>query len=119
RSFCSQRLLRSPRYQEVWDHLCAGNAYSGVVERLRSDGSSCWLEATYSPVLDDTGQVAHILKIASNITERRAREERQKEHLHRLSLVADATDTAVDILCMSTLALRACLAGSLRRWLEK
>ena len=97
RSFCSERLLRSPRYQEVWDHLCAGNAYSGVVERLRSDGSSCWLEATYSPVLDDTGQVAHILKIASNITERRAREERQKEHLHRLSLVADATDTAVVI----------------------
>nr|WP_261794578.1 EAL domain-containing protein [Comamonas testosteroni] len=97
RSFCSQRLLSSPKYQQVWDLLCAGNAYSGVVERLRSDGSSCWLEATYSPVLDEQSQVSHILKIASNITERRAREQLQKENLRRLSLVADATDTAVVI----------------------
>ena len=97
RSFCTERLLRSPKYQAAWDLLCAGGAYSGVVERLRSDGSSCWLEATYSPVLDEQGQVSHILKIATDITERRAREKAQQEHLYLLSLVANASDTAVII----------------------
>ncbi|WEE76394.1 EAL domain-containing protein [Comamonas testosteroni] len=97
RSFCSARLADSARYREIWTHLCAGNAYSGVVERLRSDGSSCWLEATYSPVMDAQGRVMHILKIATDVTQRRAREQAQQEHLRRLSLVADASDTAVVI----------------------
>jgi PAS domain S-box-containing protein len=91
RSFCSARLADSARYREIWTHLCAGNAYSGVVERLRSDGSSCWLEATYSPVMDAQGRVMHILKIATDVTQRRAREQAQQEHLRRLSLVADAS----------------------------
>ena len=97
RSFCTPALLGSDKYESIWSSLCAGQAYSGVVERLRSDGSSCWLEATYSPVLDAQGQVLQILKIATDISARRAREQAQQEHLHRLSLVADASDTAVVI----------------------
>ena len=97
RSFCTSALLASERYEATWSHLCAGHAYSNVVERLRSDGSSCWLDATYSPVLDAQGRVIQILKIATDITERRAREQAQQEHLRRLSLVANASDTAVII----------------------
>ena len=97
RSFCTPALLASPRYDAIWSLLCTGQAYSGVVERLRSDGSSCWLEATYTPVLDAQGQVTQILKIATDITQRHARELAQQEHLRRLSLVANATDTAVII----------------------
>lgn len=95
--FCTERLLSTPGYQNIWEHLCAGNAYSGVEERLRSDGSHCWLEATYFPVWNEQSQVTHILKIATDITERHERELTQKEHLHRLSLVADATDTPIII----------------------
>lgn len=97
RSFCTPALLGSDKYDTIWSSLCAGQAYSGIVERLRSDGSSCWLEATYSPVLDAQGQVLQILKIATDISARRAREQAQQEHLRRLSLVADASDTAVVI----------------------
>jgi PAS domain-containing protein len=49
-----------------------------MVERLRSDGSSCWLEATYSPVLDAQGRVLQILKIATDITARHARSRRSR-----------------------------------------
>ncbi|MEX8191630.1 sensor domain-containing protein [Comamonas guangdongensis] len=97
RSFCTPALLDSNRYEAIWSRLCAGHAYSDVVERLRSDGSSCWLDTTYSPVLDAQGQVIQILKVATDITERRAREQAQQEHLRRLSLVANASDTAVII----------------------
>ncbi|WP_313570695.1 sensor domain-containing protein [Comamonas terrigena] len=94
-SFCTPALLGSDKYETIWSSLCAGHAYSGIVERLRSDGSSCWLEATYSPVLDAQGRVLQILKVATDITARHAREQAQQEHLRRLSLVADASDTAV------------------------
>lgn len=94
-SLCTPALLATSRYHDIWAQLCAGTAYSGVVERVRSDGRSCWMEATYSPVLDAQGQVVEILKIATDITARRTQELAQKAHLQRLSLIADATDTAV------------------------
>ena len=94
-SLCTPALLATSRYHDIWAQLCAGTAYSGVVERVRSDGRSCWMEATYSPVLDAQGQVVEILKIATDITARRTQEQAQKAHLQRLSLIADATDTAV------------------------
>ena len=94
-SFCPAALAASEDYREFWPRLLEGRAQRGVYERRRSDGSSCWLEASYAPVLDAQGRVAQVLKIASDISERLQRERAQQEHLRRLSLVADASDTAV------------------------
>ncbi|MEG1767749.1 MAG: EAL domain-containing protein, partial [Comamonas sp.] len=52
---------------------------------------------TYTPVLDAQGKVRQILKIATDITARLQREQAQTEHLQRLSMVADASGTAVVI----------------------
>lgn len=95
RSFCPPALVETSTYRELWPQLLGGNAYSGVVERMRSDGSSCWLEATYTPVLDASGQLVQVLKIATDITLRRRQELAQHEQLRRLSLVADTSDAAV------------------------
>ncbi len=96
-SFCPDTLTRSAAYEDIWAQLRAGQAYVGVVERLRQDGSSCWLEATYCPVRNAQGEIVQIVKVATDITERRRQESLRQEHLARLSLVADATDTAVII----------------------
>ena len=96
-SFCTPAFATSADYQNFWPQLRDGQARTGLAERLRSDGSSCWLEATYTPVLDAQGKVRQILKIATDITQRLQREQAQKEHLQRLSLVADASSTAVVI----------------------
>lgn len=95
RSFCTEALRDSARYEQVWAQLRAGQGFCGVVERLRLDGTHCWLEANYIPVRNAQGQVDHILKVANDITERRAQAQQQQEHLQLLSLVADATDSAV------------------------
>lgn len=95
--FCLPDFAQDPEYETFWQHLQQGHAYSGQIERLRHDGSSCWLEATYTPVLDAQGDVLQILKIATDITERLLRERGQQQHLRRLSLVADASDSAVMI----------------------
>jgi hypothetical protein len=80
RSFCPQALLNSGRYSTIWSNLCAGNPFSGPVERIRDDGRSCWLDATYSPY--STHRVrCSIFKIATDITDRYVKEQAQQEHL--------------------------------------
>lgn len=96
-SFCLPAYASSDDYDEFWARLRGGEAHSGLAERMRRDGSSCWLEATYTPVLDGAGRVLQVLKIATDISERLRLEQAQQEHLQRLSLVADASDTAVMI----------------------
>lgn len=96
-SFCSPALGQSPAYAGMWKSLRAGQEFSGVVERVRSDGSTCWLEALYSPIANEQGVLTHVLKVASDITERHEIELAQQEHLRRLSLVAGATDNAIVI----------------------
>ncbi len=96
-SFCTPAFAESAEYQEFWPRLRGGQASGGVAERVRSDGSSCWLQSTYTPVFDARGEIRHILKIATDITGRLRREQAQREHLRRLSLVADASSTAVVI----------------------
>lgn len=94
-SFCRCAGEQTPGCCDFWPQLVGGGSHTGVVERLRSDGSSCWLEATYTPVFDAAGQLLQVLKIATDITERHRRQLAQQEHLQRLSLVADTTDAAV------------------------
>ena len=96
-SFCPEQFAQSPQYQAFWSQLCAGETFSGVVERLKSNGEPCWLEATYTPIKNAQGQVEHVLKVATDITLRRLAEQGRQEHLRLLSLVANASDTAVMI----------------------
>ncbi len=97
RSFCTPEFAGSPDYDAFWRALTCGGSHAGLAERLRSDGSRCWLEAIYAPVRDVQGRLLQILKVATDVTDRREQERGQEEHLRRLSLVADASDTAVII----------------------
>ena len=47
-SFCTEAFASSTEYRNFWPQLRDGQARTGLAERLRSDGSSCWLEATYT-----------------------------------------------------------------------
>lgn len=96
-SFCPPALVESPRYAATWQGLRQGQPFTGVVERVRSDGQSRWLEATYAPVRDASGQIVQVLKVANDITERYQQEQVQQVHLRRLSQVADATGAAIVI----------------------
>ena len=95
RSFCPTSFAETEDYDTFWLSLCQGISYSGFVERIREDHSSCWLEATYTPVLDQHGTVIQILKIATDISARLQHEREQQLYLDHLSLAADINDTAV------------------------
>ncbi len=95
RQFCFPAFTNSPAYAAFWDSLRRGESHSDQVARQHRDGSQLWLEATYIPVRGEDGEVQHILKIAMDVSVRVQHEHDKNERLRRLSLVVDATDTAV------------------------
>lgn len=94
---CPEELVHSPAYEAMWQSLCTGHEFSGVVERVCSDGSRCWLEALYAPVRDRAGEVTHVMMVATDVTQSKRTELARQDHLWRLSLVADTTDAAIVI----------------------
>lgn len=81
-------------HQDLWRVLRSGRPYSGLVERVARDGRAVWLEVTYAPTFDQTGQLLSILSISSDVSLRVERERSESKRLWQ-SLVVDETDSAV------------------------
>jgi methyl-accepting chemotaxis protein len=70
RMFCTPDFARSAEYGQWWSNLRSGQFQSGTFERVAGNGQSVWLEASYNPVRDDTGQVVRVVKYAMDVTPR-------------------------------------------------
>lgn len=70
RQFCTSEFQNSPDYTKLWDDLKAGSKFQEKIHRVSKMNDLVCLEATYIPVLNDTGEVNAVLKIATDITER-------------------------------------------------
>ena len=68
RIFCDNSYTGSSAYQQFWQQLNQGHAQNGTFSRLHKSGRQLYLQASYFPVLDDTGRVTKILKLASDVT---------------------------------------------------
>lgn len=68
KSFYSKDVLQSGLYDQIWSDLRAGKSYSGLIEKIKKDGSSVWLQAVYAPVMDEMGRVQKIMMIATDVT---------------------------------------------------
>ena len=55
-------------YDLFWNDLNNGEYIEGEFERARSDGSSVWISASYSPVRCKKGIVYQVIKIGQDIT---------------------------------------------------
>ncbi|MCT4557369.1 MAG: methyl-accepting chemotaxis protein [Pelagimonas sp.] len=70
-------------YKQMWADLAEGQLYSEQFPRVRKDGTVIWIQATYGPVFDDSGELVNVVKVASDITSR-------KEAMHNLAEGLDA-----------------------------
>lgn len=93
RIFVSPSYASSPEYQNFWEELANGKALRRDILRYKKDGEPIWLYASYTPLFDQQGRVFKVLKLAQDISIRKAEEEEVK----RLSLVANNTDNSVVI----------------------
>ncbi|WP_256737534.1 PAS domain-containing methyl-accepting chemotaxis protein [Pseudomonas sp. dw_358] len=85
RIFCESSFHQSEDYARLWRDMARGEALSGTFLRLDKQQREVWLEASYMPVLGEDGQVASVLKVASNITERVFRERENQSVVDALS----------------------------------
>ncbi|PAD39532.1 methyl-accepting chemotaxis protein [Terribacillus sp. 7520-G] len=68
RELCPRAFSASRDYEVFWENLRANKLYHNKVERVRKDGSTLWLDAFYTPVINAEGKVDSIIKIATDIT---------------------------------------------------
>lgn len=58
----------SPDYDQFWRMLRGGDFQAGQFERVRRDGSTVHIQATYNPIFDRDGRPVRIVKLAADVT---------------------------------------------------
>ena len=75
RMFVDPEYARSSDYAEFWRGLKDGRTQQGQVLRLAKDGTKRWLQASYTPIRDLSGNFYKVVKYATDLTaERRLRD---------------------------------------------
>ncbi len=69
RIFCESAYATSSEYSAFWKSLESGQYKSAEYCRLQKGGRKIYIQATYNPIFDDTGQVVRVVKFATDITE--------------------------------------------------
>lgn len=78
RLFCTPQCTNSVAYQGFWSRLSKGEFINDRFLRLDKQGREIWLEASYNPVRDASGQVIKVVKIAADVTARVQKEQEQE-----------------------------------------
>ncbi|GHC15192.1 methyl-accepting chemotaxis protein [Kushneria pakistanensis] len=74
RIFCDPEESASSEYRAFWQKLGRGEFDAGEYRRIGNDGREIWLQATYNPILDDSGIPVRVIKFASDITAQKQRD---------------------------------------------
>jgi len=69
--FVKSEEAASRDYAAFWESLRSGEFQSAEFRRQARGGREVWIQATYNPVFDRQGRVERILKLATDVTERR------------------------------------------------
>ncbi|MBL4630081.1 MAG: PAS domain S-box protein [Paraglaciecola sp.] len=86
RIFCDQAYTNSPEYTEFWEKMNQGEFESGEFRRIGKGGREAYIQATYNPILDLNDQPIKVLKIATDTTDKKRRE---NENAKQAALIMD------------------------------
>lgn len=65
---CGHAVASTQANRDFWRKFSSGQSDEGIYRRLRSDGETVFLSATYSPILDEGGRCAEVLLVAADVT---------------------------------------------------
>ncbi|MBO3760917.1 PAS domain-containing methyl-accepting chemotaxis protein [Ciceribacter sp. L1K22] len=68
--FCEKDYARSADYATFWSRLAKGEFFVDKFARVTKSGARIHIQASYNPIVDDTGKVWKVVKFASDITAR-------------------------------------------------
>lgn len=70
RMFCDATYVSSAGYIQFWDQLGSGKLMADEFMRVGKGGREVWIQATYNPIIDDSGKVIKVVKVATDVTVR-------------------------------------------------
>lgn len=90
-------------YQAIWDDLCQGKRWRGLLCNQRKDGLPLWEQATIMPIYGSENEISHFIMIKEDVTELKQALTtlgRYKEHLEevvneRTAELSQALDAAL------------------------
>lgn len=86
--FCTADYTTTSDYTQFWQALRNKKTHKGTFLRQTKSGKNVWLEATYFPVANESGQLVRIYKIASDVS--------QAQELHNnLTYISQAQDKSM------------------------
>ncbi|MFA5121583.1 PAS domain-containing protein [Zavarzinia sp.] len=68
RLFVDPTYAESRAYREFWEKLGRGQFDAGQYKRIGKGGKEVWMQASYNPVLDESGRPVKVVKFATDIT---------------------------------------------------
>ena len=71
--FAPPDLRGSEAYKAFWASLNRGEFQSAEYKRIGKGGREVWIQASYNPILDDSGKPVKVIKFATDITEKKIR----------------------------------------------
>lgn len=89
--FCEPAYANSAEYANFLLDLRAGKSKTGIFKRMNNAGKVVYLQAVYTPVVDETGRVMKVVKIATDVSE-------QQKMIVSLQETANAVSSAAEEL---------------------
>ena len=71
RIFVDTETSESVEYKEFWERLKRGEYATGEYKLIGKDGSQVWIQGSYNPVLDSSGNPVKVIKYATDVTEQK------------------------------------------------
>lgn len=68
--FCEPSYAHSSDYGRFWKQLGEGVFATGQFTRVTKSGAPIYIQASYNPILDDSGRVFKVVKFATDVSER-------------------------------------------------
>ncbi len=73
RMFCDKETADSQDYRNFWAELGMGRSQVRQFKRVKKSGEPIWLSASYMPVLNTSGRVIRVIKLAQDVTQQKLR----------------------------------------------
>jgi two-component system sensor histidine kinase/response regulator len=91
--FCTTEYVQHAAYKAFWERLSRGQFLADEYLRLGKDGHEVWIQATYNPIFDAEGKPFKVVKLATDLSQRRAMEVELRSAKERAESAAAARGT--------------------------
>ncbi len=98
----------STEYRDFWASLAKGEYKSAEFKRVAKDGSDIWIQASYNPIADASGNVFKVVKFATDVTAQ-VKRRNEIEHIGKevdasLGKIVESVSTANEKAAAATYA---------------